>query len=70
MFALGDDHVRRHVLDAHDAAVATMTGWVERHAHTRYRIGGEVAVVDAEGIVAAAFRQHTFSYPARPRLGS
>ena len=36
-----------------------MAGWIEDHAHTRYRIGGEVAVVDAEGIVAAAFRQHT-----------
>lgn len=59
LFALGDDDVRREVLDAHDAAVAALAGWIERHAHTRYRIGGEVAVVDAEGIVAAMFRQHT-----------
>ena len=59
MFALGDHDVRREVLAAHDAAVAALAGWIERHAHTRYRIGGEVAVVDAEGIVAAAFRQHT-----------
>ena len=51
--------VRREVLAAHDAAVAAMVGWVEAHAHTRFRIAGEVAVVDAEGIVAAAFRQHT-----------
>ncbi len=36
-----------------------MVDWIERHAHTRYRINGQVAVVDAEGIVAAAFRQHT-----------
>ena len=36
-------------------------------AHTRYRIGGEVAVVDAEGMVAAAFRQHT-SRAADPQL--
>ena len=49
----------REVLDAHDAAVAAMVDWIEAHAHTRYRIDGEVAVVDAEGIVAAAFRQHT-----------
>ena len=36
-----------------------MVGWVEAHAHTRYRIGGDVAVVDADGLIAAAFRQHT-----------
>ena len=59
LFALGDDDIRREVLDAHDAAVTALAGWIERHAHTRYRIGGEVAVVDAEGIVAAMFRQHT-----------
>ena len=59
LFALGDDDTRREVLDAHDAAVTALAGWIERHAHTRYRIGGEVAVVDAEGIVAAMFRQHT-----------
>jgi len=59
MFAVGDDDTRRHVLVAHDTAVATMLGWVETHAHTRYRIDGQVAVVDAEGIIAATFRQHT-----------
>jgi len=59
LFALGDHHVRTEVLAAHDAAVEAMTGWIERHAHTRYRIGGEVAIVDAEGIIAATFRQHT-----------
>jgi conjugative relaxase-like TrwC/TraI family protein len=59
MFALGDTETRRQVLASHDAAVVAMAGWIEAHAHTRYRIGGEVAVVDAEGIVVAAFRQHT-----------
>ena len=59
LFALGDRDVRREVVAAHDAAVAAVQGWIERHAHTRYRIGGAVAVVDADGIVAAAFRQHT-----------
>ncbi len=59
MFALGGGDVRRQVLAAHDASVTALAGWIEKHAHTRYRIGGEVAVVDAEGIVAAAFRQHT-----------
>ena len=59
MFAIGDDNTQREVLEAHDTAVATMLEWVEAHAHTRYRIGGQVAVVDAEGIVAATFRQHT-----------
>jgi conjugative relaxase-like TrwC/TraI family protein len=59
LWALGNEHTRRAVLDAHDTAVRELAGWIDAHAHTRYRIGGEVAVVDAEGIVAAAFRQHT-----------
>jgi conjugative relaxase-like TrwC/TraI family protein len=59
LFAVSDDVVRRQVADAHDAAVRAMVGWIERHAHTRLRIGGDVAVVDAHGLVAAAFRQHT-----------
>ena len=59
MFALGDAETRREVLAAHDASVTALACWIEQHAHTRYRIGGEVAVVDAKGIVAAAFRQHT-----------
>ncbi|MEO6492493.1 MAG: MobF family relaxase, partial [Ilumatobacteraceae bacterium] len=59
LWALGEMSVRRGVVDAHDTAVHELARWIEDHAHTRYRIGGEVAVVDAEGIVAAAFRQHT-----------
>lgn len=59
LWAFGDEYVRGEVVAAHDAAVAAMVGWIEDHAHTRYRIGGEVAVVDARGIVAAGFRQHT-----------
>ncbi len=59
LWALGDEHIRRAVLDAHDTAVRELAGWIEAHAHTRYRIGGEVAVVDAQGIIAAVFRQHT-----------
>jgi conjugative relaxase-like TrwC/TraI family protein len=67
LWALGDETVRREVLAAHDAAVAAMVDWVEAHAHTRFRIAGEIAVVDAEGIVAAGFRQHT-SRSADPQL--
>ena len=59
LWAVGDDLVRAEVLAAHDAAVAAVAGWIETHAHTRFRLGGEVVVVDAEGIVAAGFRQHT-----------
>lgn len=59
LWALGDDTMRATVLDAHDTAVATMVDWVEQHAHTRYRINGQVAIVDAHGITAALFRQHT-----------
>ena len=59
LFAIGDLETRREVLAAHDAAVSALAGWIERHAHTRYRIGGEVSIVDTDGIVAAVFRQHT-----------
>lgn len=59
LFALGDEFIRNSVLESHDRAVSALASWIENHAHTRYRIGGEVAVVDAKGIVAAMFRQHT-----------
>ena len=59
LFAVGDDRTRTDVLAAHDTAVGVMVSWIEAHAHTRYRINGQVAVVDAEGVIAAAFRQHT-----------
>ena len=59
LFALGDDFVRNRALRSHDLAVRALMSWIEDHAHTRYRIGGEVAVVDSKGIVAAMFRQHT-----------
>lgn len=47
LFAIGDDRTRAVVLAAHDTAVGVMVDWIEAHAHTRYRIGGEVAVVDS-----------------------
>lgn len=59
LFAIGDDATRAAALDAHDAAVAAMVDWIEAHAQTRYRIHGEVAILDADGIAAACFRQHT-----------
>jgi conjugative relaxase-like TrwC/TraI family protein len=59
LFAIGDDHTRGEALAAHDAAVTAVAGWIESRAHTRFRIGGDVAVVNAEGIIAARFRQHT-----------
>lgn len=58
LFAIGDERVRNEVLDAHDAAVAAAFGWIEEHAHCRYRVDGEVWNVDADGLIAAAFRQH------------
>lgn len=59
LWAVGDPYIQAEVVGAHDAAVAATVGWIEDHAHTRRRINGQVAVVDARGIVAAAFRQHT-----------
>ncbi len=70
LWALGDDLVRAHVVAAHDAAVAAVAGWIEAHAHTRFRIGGEVAVVDAEGAdrcgVSSAHQPHRRSPAPHP----
>jgi conjugative relaxase-like TrwC/TraI family protein len=59
LFAVGDVEVRVEVLAAHGAAVSALVGWIEAHAHTRFRTLGMVGVFDAEGIMAATFRQHT-----------
>jgi len=59
LFALGDEQVRDQVVEAHEAAVAAVLGWVEDHAHTRMRRHGHVMCVDADGIVVGVFRQHT-----------
>ncbi len=59
LLAIGDDETRTEALAAHDTAVAVMVDWIETHALTRFRINGQVAVVDAQGIIAATFRQHT-----------
>jgi conjugative relaxase-like TrwC/TraI family protein len=59
LFALGGGDVRREVLEAHDAAVGAMVDWIERHAHTRYRVNGQICTFDAEGVLVANFRHHT-----------
>ncbi|MBT8215657.1 MAG: relaxase domain-containing protein [Acidimicrobiia bacterium] len=59
LFAVGDQQLRREVTEAHDRAVDAVLGWVESQAHTRMRRRGHVVCVDAEGIVAGVFRQHT-----------
>ena len=59
LFGLGDSEVRRQVVEAHEQAVEAALGWIEIHAHTRMRRRGHVVCVDAEGIVAGVFRQHT-----------
>ncbi len=69
LFAVGGVEVRAEVLAAHDAAVSAVVDWVETHAHVRYRVGGQVCAVDADGVVAAVFRQHT-SRALDPQLHS
>ena len=59
LFAVGGSDVRREVLEAHDAAVAAVVDWIEDHAHTRYRVNGEIRTFDADGILVAKFRHHT-----------
>jgi len=59
LFAVGSPQVRADVLASHDTGVQAIIQWVQNTAHTRFRINGEIATVDANGIVAATFRQHT-----------
>ena len=59
LFGLGDEEVRRQVVEAHECAVQAVLGWVESHTHTRIRRHGHVVCVDAEGVVVGVFRQHT-----------
>ncbi|MEO8698145.1 MAG: MobF family relaxase, partial [Acidimicrobiales bacterium] len=59
LWGLADETTRAEVLAAHDAAVDAAMGWIERHATTRMQVNGQICVVDAEGITAALFRQHT-----------
>ena len=59
LFALGSEQIREQVVEAHDSAVGAVLGWVEDHAHTRFRQQGHIMHVDAEGIMVGVFRQHT-----------
>ena len=54
-----DETVRAEVLAAHDTAVETALGWLEKHG-TVTRLGRNgVDQVDACGLTVALFRQHT-----------
>lgn len=59
LWAFGDAESQREILAAHDAAVAAVLGYVERHAHVRPSVRGQVVVVDGRGLSVARFRQHT-----------
>ena len=59
LWAVADPRVRIEVAAAHDAAVEAVLGFVERHAHVRPSLRGQVVVVDGRGLTAARFRQHT-----------
>jgi conjugative relaxase-like TrwC/TraI family protein len=59
LWAVADPEVRAEVVAAHDAAVAAVVEFIDDQATTRPTINGEVVVVDARGVTAAAFRQHT-----------
>ncbi|MEO1061937.1 MAG: MobF family relaxase [Actinomycetota bacterium] len=59
LWALADSTTRTEIISAHDAAVCVVVDWIEAHAHTRRRTNGRLDIIDAEGLVAATFRQHT-----------
>jgi conjugative relaxase-like TrwC/TraI family protein len=60
LWALAEDPwVRAEVLAAHDSAVTAALGWFGQHGCVTRRAHDGVHQVDAEGITAALFRQHT-----------
>ncbi len=59
LFGVGDATVRRAVTEAHDRAVDAVIDWIEDQAVTRIRVRGHIVAIDAEGVVAGVFRQHT-----------
>ncbi|HUP68361.1 MAG TPA: MobF family relaxase [Acidimicrobiales bacterium] len=60
LWALSPDAwVRAEVLAAHDAAVVAALEWLERHGLVTRRGTDGIYQVDANGLVAALFRQHT-----------
>ncbi|MEJ7582990.1 MAG: MobF family relaxase [Acidimicrobiales bacterium] len=60
LWALTPDRwVQAEVLAAHDAAVSAALGWFETHGSVTRRGRDGVFQVDASGVAAAAFRQHT-----------
>ncbi|HVM14691.1 MAG TPA: MobF family relaxase [Egibacteraceae bacterium] len=68
LWALTDDPwVRAEVLAGHDAAALAALEWFQRHGAVTRRGKDGVHQVDARGLVAALFRQHT-SRSADPQL--
>jgi conjugative relaxase-like TrwC/TraI family protein len=59
LWAVADEPVRAEVVAAHDAAVLAVVGFIDDQATTRPCLGRRVVVVDAAGVTAALFRQHT-----------
>lgn len=59
LWAVGNPDLQAEVATAHDAAVEAVLGFVERHAHVRPSVRGQVVVVDGRGLAVARFRQHT-----------
>jgi conjugative relaxase-like TrwC/TraI family protein len=61
LWAVADHHTRTEIEGALDAAAGSVIRLIEDQAHTRIKptATGPVAVVDAEGIAACVFRQHT-----------
>jgi len=65
LFGVGEPEVRRQVVEAHEAAVEAVLGWVETRAHTRMRHRGHIVCIDAEGIVVRKPSRHR-QYRAAP----
>ena len=46
LFGLGNEAIRDQVVEAHDASVNSVLGWIQQHAQTRMRIHGHVTRTD------------------------
>jgi conjugative relaxase-like TrwC/TraI family protein len=67
LFAIGDGETSRALVDAHEEAVGAAVGYLEREAcRVRRGRGGRVEL-DADGLVAAAYR-HRMSRAGQPQL--
>lgn len=70
MYAVGDESVKKAIVDAHDSAVRAGFGYLEEiGAYGRERVDGDLKAIRGDGLVAATYRHRT-SRLGEPHLHS